>query len=280
MKRHGLAMALIAAGLGVGAAPVWAETCVWQNLVFPCDTGTCNAGANSFRCDWNCNSSNQCPQFASQAECDGGPDQSGTKFWAEDGRCTICGTGADNTITGTPGNDVLCGRSGHDVLSGGGGGDDVMNGESGNDTVNGGPGHDELYGGGGNDCVFGGATGSDTLSGDDGDDGVFGGYCGTSGCGTPISAPLLSSRMCGGKGADYVWANGPAHQCFDGGADQVVDPPTGCGIVPAFFEPYDCLYIADPEGDSGSHHVATMRNCVNLVSFSTLLPAKPACGCY
>jgi Ca2+-binding RTX toxin-like protein len=90
---------------------------------------------------------------------------------AEDERCTITGTPANDTLTGTSGADVICALGGNDTLYGGGGGD-VITGMGGDDALRGDSGADKLKGDLGNDSLNSrdGVNGNDFLDGGSGTD--------------------------------------------------------------------------------------------------------------
>jgi Ca2+-binding RTX toxin-like protein len=79
-------------------------------------------------------------------------------------RCTVSGTGGNDTLTGTNGDDVICGFEGDDTISG----------LDGDDVILAGPGADTVTGGAGRDILVG-WSGQDTLSGNDGSDRLVGG---------------------------------------------------------------------------------------------------------
>jgi Ca2+-binding RTX toxin-like protein len=103
-------------------------------------------------------------------------------------RCTIRGTGGDDTLVGTSAPDFICGFGGDDTIRGLGG-NDVIRGGAGRDRLYGDRGRDALHGGSGGDRLVGG-RGRDTLRGESGNDALR------------ARDGARGDRVFGGKGGD------------------------------------------------------------------------------
>jgi Ca2+-binding RTX toxin-like protein len=206
----------------------------------------------------------------------------------------ICGRDSADSIDGNGGNDQINGGGGNDTIDAGGG-DDVVEGGDGADVIEGGSGDDDIYGtssatsdwptdDGGNRITAG--SGDDLVVGAGGDDEIFGGngadffigqggrdlMKGEAGNDTIISNyggssvnDVLGTLICGGSGDDTITADGPGHQCVDGGTQQAISGSEN-----------DCSYFNLPS-DSDDHDLGTQRNCINPSGFHST--RHPSCGC-
>ena len=110
-------------------------------------------------------------------------------------------------------------------------------------------GDDELWGGEGNDVIVG-QGGDDTL---------------VSHFWVAATDDVLGSLLCGGPGDDFLFANGPGHQCMDGGEDQIATAGQN-----------DCVYSNVP-ADGGEADIGTAKNCAS--PSGDLSSRVASCGC-
>lgn len=266
----------------MAVSTAWGVGCTCGSGSYTCDVNTCNPGITdgvlpaAVKCDWNCNGTTHlCPNLLIDCYTTQVHDRNG------DGMVTICGTAGANTIYGTAGDDVICAKGGDDTIIAEQGGNDLIDAGPGNDTVQTGEGDDYVFGDTGNDCIAS-LGGSDMIKGGTGNDGIFDNHCLPGITCTDSSAgfesPLLGSRLCGGKGADFLVGYGPSrgHTCFDGGADQVAGAPNICGSN--LGGGAECLFANATEPD-----LITFRNCVGgatIFPFGSEDPDHhPVCGC-
>jgi hypothetical protein len=74
---------------------------------------------------------------------------------------------------------------------------------------------------------------------------------------------VVGSLYCGDAGNDTIFANGPAHQCIDGGPHQTANP--------------DCFYLFGAGIRSqGAFDLGTSKRCAHPLNVSNTL--EP-CGC-
>ena len=177
-------------------------------------------------------------------------------------RCTIVGTGGDDTLRGTPGDDIICGLGGDDVIDGLGGddvidglgGDDIIIGGPGADTITGGDGDDVLYGGPGNDSLTGG-TGADTLWGGAGDDTLEGNtqndtLVGGAGA-DALNGGGHDDALWGDTGADSLFGNAGDDRLFGGWGDDSLDGGNGVD------------YLAGGDDTDSCRRGETLARCEN-----------------
>lgn len=216
-----------------------------------CTTASC-LGASSDNCK-TCNGGahvgESCPN---DAYC------GGANHCVVDGTVTICAADLVQAIAGTTNDDLICyGQKGSGVtiksIDAKAGNDDVapyqvtdgsgnpennlagtwasmrISGGNGNDLLVGADSDDVIYGDAGDDIIVGGA-GHDILHGGDGDDLLT---INTYGTNFPPDTQTTGSVMCGDADDDMLIADGPGHQCMDGGAGTADDCSYGFSTTPS-----------------------------------------------
>jgi Ca2+-binding RTX toxin-like protein len=286
--RQSIGVLTVAIGLVALTAAALADTCTVAGVTRTCD----------FVCGFPTNPpSSPCVAINNDINGDGfrttcGSTQGGNTINGSNADEVICGRDGTDTITSSGGNDQINAGAGNDTIDGGtgidiiegGSGADSLTGGSGNDTIygitnsdlssndggnliNGGNNDDTLIGAGGDDEIFGGSGddviigegGRDVMKGEGGADTIFSNYGGAQ------LNEVFGSILCGGPGDDFLFADGPGHQCVDGGTQQQISGTE-----------FDCQYSNLP-ADSDDHDVGTQRNCVNPSGFDAT--RHPSCGC-
>ena len=186
-------------------------------------------------------------------------------------RCTIVGTGGDDTLEGNTQNDTLVGGAGADALNGGGhddalwggAGDDTLTGHAGDDALHGGLGVDTLIGGNGDDALWGsdgaddltGGAGDDVLRGGAGDDTMHGNTQNDTLWGGPGDDALRGGdhddTLWGDTGADSLFGNAGDDRLFGGWGDDSLDGGNGVD------------YLAGGDDTDSCRRGETLARCEN-----------------
>lgn len=286
--RHVMRFLIVACGLVALTAAALADTCTVAGTTRTCD----------FVCGFPSSQANPCQAINNDINGDGfkttcGSTSGGNFIKGSNNDEVLCGrdgddnieaSGGNDQINTAGGNDTVDAGSGNDIVEGGTGSDNLVGG-SGNDTIyaisssdfstndggnviDGGNNDDTIWGAGGDDDIFAGSGddliigqgGRDVIKGEAGADAIINNYGGST------ANDVLGSLLCGGTGDDFIYADGPGHQCVDAGTQQAI-----AGTE------FDCQYLNLP-ADSDDHDIGTQRNCVHPDSnFSST--RHPSCGC-